>query len=227
MKLPCLLILAAAAASAQPFSIGVKGGMPMTDFVDVVRAQNITASTTTNRYIVGLTGEARLPFGLGVEVDVLYRHFRYSSSSGIGNLTSNLTNIDNTSGAWEFPILAKYRFNGKIVHPFVDAGVAWDKLSGLTQTVTSVVASVTKSTTTSSPAELSNGTTRGYVVGAGVDVKALVIHITPEVRFTRWGAKHFLDPTGLINSKQNQAEFLVGFTSVSYTHLTLPTNREV
>ena len=212
MKPLCLLFLSAAAAFSQPFSYGVKGGMPMTDFVDAVRAQNINASTTTNRYILGVTGEARLPFGLGVEVDVLYRHFRYSASNGIGNLTSNLTNIDTTSGAWEFPILAKYRFKGKIVHPFVDAGVAWDKLSGLTQTVTSVVASVTKSTTTSSPAELSNGTTRGYVVGAGVDVKALVIHITPEVRFTRWGAKHFLDPTGLINSKQNQAEFLVGFT---------------
>jgi Outer membrane protein beta-barrel domain len=212
MKPFCLLFLAAAAAFSQPFSFGVKGGMPLSDFVDAARAQNINASTTTNRYIVGVTAEARLPFGLGVEVDVLYRHFRYSASNGIGNLTSNLTNIDTTSGAWEFPILAKYRFNGKIVHPFVDAGVAWDKLSGLTQTVTSVVASVTKSTTTSSPAELSNGTTRGYVVGAGVDVKALVIHITPEVRFTRWGAKHFLDPIGLINSKQNQAEFLVGFT---------------
>ena len=212
MKPLCLLFFSAATAFSQPFSYGVKGGMPMTDFVDAVRAQNINASTTTNRYIVGITGEARLPFGLGVEMDILYRHFRYSSSSGVGNLTSNLTTIDTTSGAWEFPILAKYRFKGKIVHPFVDGGVAWDKLSGLTQAVTSVVASVAKTTSTSSPAELANGTTRGYVLGAGVDVKALVIHITPEVRFTRWGAQHFIDPTGIINSKQNQAEFLVGFT---------------
>jgi hypothetical protein len=147
-----------------------------------------------------------------VEVDILYRHFRYSSSSGISGIASNLTNIDTTSGAWEFPVLAKYRFNGKIVHPFVDAGVAWDKLSGLTQTVTRTVGSITGSTTTSNPAELANGTTRGYVIGGGVDVKALVIHITPEVRFTRWGAKQFIDPTGLFNSKQNQAEILVGFT---------------
>ena len=212
MKLPCLLILAAAAASAQPFSIGVKGGMPMTDFVDVVRAQNISASTTTNRYIVGVTGEARLPFGLGVEVDVLYRHFRYNSSSGVSNLTTNITNIDTTAGAWEFPVLAKYRFKGKFVRPFVDGGVAWDKLSGLTQTVKNVVATVTHSTTTSSPAELANSTTRGYVLGGGLDLKLLLIHITPEVRLTRWGAKHFIDTTGIVNSKQNQAEFLVGIT---------------
>ncbi len=212
MKPTCLLILSAAAAFAQPFSFGVKGGMPMTDFLNVVRTQNINASTTTNRYIVGLTGEVRSSFGLGVEVDVLYRHFRYSSSTGIGNVTSNLTNIDTTSGAWEFPVLLKYRFPGKIIRPFVDGGVSWDRLSGLTQTAKSVVATVTHSSTTSSPVELANSTTRGYVLGAGVDLKLLVIHITPEVRLTRWGAKHFIDPNGFLNSKQNQAEFLLGLT---------------
>ena len=212
MRPLCLLFFSAAAAFSQPFSFGIKGGIPMTDFVDAVRAQNINASTTTNRYIVGVTGEARLPFGLGVEMDVLYRHFSYNSSSGISNLTSNLVNIDTTSGAWEFPILAKYRFKGKIIHPFVDGGVAWNTLSGLTQTVTSVVASVTKTSNTSNPPELANSTTRGFVLGGGIDVKALVIHITPELRFTRWGAKQFIDPTGIINGRQNQAEFLVGFT---------------
>jgi opacity protein-like surface antigen len=212
MKPLCLLILTAAAAFSQPFSFGVKGGMPMTDFLTAARTQNFTASTATNRYIVGATAELRLPFGLGVEADVLYRHFRYSSSGVIGSITSNLTNMDTSAGAWEFPLLAKYRFKGKFVRPFVDAGVAWDKLSGLTQTVQSVVASVTKSTTTSTPSELSKDVTRGYVMGVGVDVKLLVIHISPEVRFTRWGAKHFIDPNGLLNSKQNQAEFLVGIT---------------
>jgi opacity protein-like surface antigen len=212
MKPLCLLFLAAAAAFSQPFSFGIKGGMPMTGFLDVARAQNINANTTTNRYILGVTGEARLPFGLGVEVDVLYRHFRYNASSGVSNLTNNLTNIDTTSGAWEFPLLAKYRFKGKLVHPFVDAGVSWDRLSGLTQTVRNVVAGVTNSKSTSSPAELANSTTRGYVVGGGLDFKVLVIHISPEVRLTRWGAKHFIDATGLVNSKQTQAEFLVGLT---------------
>ena len=205
-------LLTAGAAFSQPFSVGLKGGMPMTDFIDVVRAQNINASTTTNRYIVGPTAELRLPFGLGVEVDALYRHFSYNSSSVISTIAGNLTNIDTTSGSWEFPILAKYRFKGKIVHPYVSAGVAWDTLSGLTQTVTSVVNNVTKTTSTSSPAELANTTTRGFVLGGGVDVKALVIHIAPEIRYTRWGARQFIDPTGLFNSKQNQAEFLVGIT---------------
>ena len=215
MKPLWMLLLAlflSAAAFSQPFSYGVKGGMPLTDFVDAARSQNITASTFTNRYIVGVTGEARLPFGLGVEVDILYRHFSYGANSSTSGITTTSTTMDTTSGAWEFPILAKYRFKGKIIHPFVDGGVAWDKLSGLTQTVQTVVATVSHNSTTSSPAELANSTTRGYVLGGGVDLKVLILHITPEVRFTRWGAKHFIDPTGLVNSTQNQAELLVGFT---------------
>lgn len=212
MKPLCILILSAAAAFSQPFTLGVKGGLPMTDFVNATRTQNFTASTTTNRYIVGPTAELRLPFGLGVEVDFLYRHFGYRSSGFLGSVTSNLTNLDTSVGAWEFPVLAKYRFPGAIVRPFVDAGVAWNRLSGLTQTARSVVANVSNTTTTSTPFELSKNVTRGYVVGAGVDLKVLVIHISPEVRYTRWGAKHFIDPSGLLNSKQDQAEFLVGLT---------------
>ena len=116
------------------------------------------------------------------------------------------------AGHGNFPILAKYRFKGKLVRPFVSGGVAWDKLSGLSQTITRVVANVANTTTTSDPFELRKDTTRGFVLGAGLDVKVLLIHISPEVRFTRWGAKHFVDPNGLLNSKQNQAEFLVGIT---------------
>ena len=210
MKALCLLFLASLAAFSQPFSFGVKGGMPLTNFIEVASAQNINASTTTNRYIVGLTGELRLPFGLGVEADILYRHFSYAAIGGTSGITTTSSTVDTTSGAWEFPLLAKYRFKGKIFRPFVDAGVAWDRLSGLTQTVTRTVAGITGSTTTSNPAELANNTTIGYVLGGGMDVKVLIIHISPEVRFTRWGNQHLM--SSLANSKQNQAEFLVGIT---------------
>lgn len=213
MRSLCLLLFAASAAFSQPISFGIKGGMPMTDFVDAASSGRFTASSVTNRYIVGPTVELRLPFGLGVEADVLYRHFRYTSAGivGIGpNNTSLFT--DTTSGAWEFPLLAKYRFKGKLVRPYVDAGVSWDKLSGLTQAVKSVVNNVTTTSTTSNPFELHDNVSRGFVLGAGLDVKVLLLHISPEVRFTRWGARHFIDPAGIVNSKQNQAEFLVGFT---------------
>ena len=212
MRLLSLLLLTTAAAFSQPFSFGVKGGLPLTDFVNAVNTQNFTSSANTHRYIVGPTAELRLPFGLGVEFDILYRHFGYDSSGGISGITSTFTAKDTTGSAWEFPLLAKYRFPGKVLRPFVDAGVTWDTLTGLTQTVRNTVATVTNTTTSSTPPELNKKTTRGFVMGAGLDVKVLVIHLSPELRYTHWGSAHFVDPVGLITSKQNQAEFLLGIT---------------
>jgi hypothetical protein len=85
--------------------------------------------------------------------------------------------------------------------------VAWDTLTGLEHSVTSVVPV---------PPVIANAffrhnTTSGFVLGAGLDVHALIIHLQPEIRYTR-GAQHFLDPNGGFSSNQNQAEFLLGIT---------------
>jgi hypothetical protein len=65
--------------------------------------------------------------------DARYRHLNYTN---FFNSADILVNTATTSGAWEFPLLAKYRFPGKVVRPYVAAGVAWDTLSGLGQTIT-------------------------------------------------------------------------------------------
>jgi opacity protein-like surface antigen len=205
-----LLLLGAVSAWAQLFSYGVRAGMPLNNFLDAAQSQQFAFNSTTNRYIVGPTAELHLPFGLGVEFDILYRRFDYNGS---GTLAGVVTSNSATGNAWEFPLLVKYRFPMKIVHPFVDAGVSWDKLSGLTQTITRAAANIiTGTTTTSNPAELNATATRGFVMGAGLSVKVLVIHVSPEIRFTRWGAQHFIDPNGLLHSNVNQGEFLVGIT---------------
>ena len=210
-----LLSLAAIPAFSQPFSFGVKAGGPLTDFVDAASGNTASGfldfATHTNRYIVGVTGELRLPFGLGVEVDALYRHVNYQSTSGA---VDAITKANNTGNAFEFPIMGKYRFGTKVIHPFVDAGVAFDTLQGLKQAITTAVAGSTNSTnsSTSTPSQQQNTTTRGFVTGAGLDFHFLVIHIQPEIRYTRWGAQHFLDVSGLLHSNQNQAEFLLGIT---------------
>jgi len=206
-----LLLFGAVSAWAQLFSYGVKAGVPLTEFLDAAKSQQFAFNSTTNRYIVGPPAELHLPFGLGIEFDILYRRFDYTGS---GTLAGIVTSSSATGNAWEFPLLAKYRFpKMKIVHPYVDAGVAWDKLSGLTQAITSTVApNRTATTSTSDPAQLNATATRGFVMGAGLSVKVLVIHLSPEVRFTRWGAQHFIDPSGLLHSNLSQGEFLLGIT---------------
>jgi Outer membrane protein beta-barrel domain len=140
-------------------------------------------STVTNRYIIGATAELHLPFQLGVELDALYRHVNYAE-----------TGVATTASAFEFPLLLKYRFPMKLVRPYVDAGAAWDTLAGLTQSL-----------------QLKNNTVDGFVMGAGLDAHLLVIHVMPEIRYTRWGSQHFSVPA-FLDSNQNQAEFLVGIT---------------
>jgi opacity protein-like surface antigen len=200
-----LLLLGAVSAWAQLFSYGVRAGVPLNNFLDAAKSQQFAFNSTTDRFIVGPTAELHLPFGLGVEFDILYRRFNYNGS---GTLAGVVTSSSAAGNAWEFPLLAKYRFPTKMVHPYVDAGVAWDTLSGLKQAITRN--SIT--TSTSSPAELNTTATRGFVMGAGLSVKVLVIHVSPEIRFTRWGAQHFIDANGLLHSNVNQGEFLVGIT---------------
>jgi hypothetical protein len=200
-RLMLSFLLASCPAWSQLFSAGIKGGVPLTDFFTTVQSQNFTFSPNTNRYIVGPTAELHFPFGLGIEVDALYRHMSYT---GAGALQGVFAASNFNSGNWEFPALLKYRFAAKIVRPFVDAGFAWDTLSGISQSVSQ---SVSKGT----PTVVNKNSTAGFVVGGGVDLH-FVLHIMPEIRYTRWGSTQIIDPTTLLKSNQNQAEFLLGIT---------------
>ncbi len=204
MRSLLLLFLAAAPALSQPFSVGVKAGVPLTDFVDTARSGDFSYFAHTKRYIIGGQAELRLPFGLGIEFDALYRRLNYSGSGTISGVS---TSIDTTANAWEFPLLVKYRFPTPVARPFVDAGVAWDTLSGVRHTISSVSPVPISD---ANPVEVEKAS-RGFVVGAGVDIK-IGIRLQPEIRYTRWGAKHFFDPNSLLKSNQNQAEFLLGIT---------------
>jgi opacity protein-like surface antigen len=210
MKSLWILFVGAGAAFSQPVSVGIRAGVPFTDFFNTVTSGTFSASAGNNRYIIGPTIELRLPKGFGIEFDALFRHFSYNTSA---NLVDIFTNSRTSGNAWEFPLLVKYRFGPPIVKPYLDAGVAFDTLSGLKDTITRTVfpGRNTTTSTTSNPDALNNNNTAGFVIGAGLDIHVL-LHISPEVRYTRWGSTHFSLPNGSILSNQNQAEFLLGIT---------------
>ena len=54
------------AAMAQPFSIGVKGGIPLND-------GTVGGKDESRPYVIGPSAEVRLPAGFAIEVDALYR----------------------------------------------------------------------------------------------------------------------------------------------------------
>jgi hypothetical protein len=196
-----LLLLGAAGAFAQPVGGGLKVGIPFTDFLEKASSGNINNFRHPKRYILGVTGELRLPFHLAIEVDALYRKMEYSGTfTGVNSI-----DVTTEGSTWEFPLLLKYRFGSHVARPFIDGGVAWNRLHGLTETVRTIA-------TGGDIRRASNTTLRGLVLGAGIDVKLLFIHIQPEVRFTRWAARRYFPVGDFFDRNQSQAEFLLGIS---------------
>jgi hypothetical protein len=96
MRLWLLFLCGAASVLAQPFSAGIKAGVPLSDFVNATQSGTFDYTSQTQRYIFGGTAELRLPLGFAVEFDVLYRHLQYSASGNIaGILTTGKTTAAN------------------------------------------------------------------------------------------------------------------------------------
>jgi len=194
-----LLFLAGTTGVFAQFSFGVRGGVPFTNFFQSVSNPSETFDSTATRFIIGPTVEVHLPAGLGLEADALFRHFQYDGSINLGEEILH----NSASNAWEFPLLVKYRTTGEFVRPFLDAGVAFDHWSGTKQ-----LASLTQLSSSSG----TSGSNAGFVVGAGIELHLPLVKLSPEIRYTRWGAASVKDLGGALQSNQNQAEFLVGLT---------------
>jgi hypothetical protein len=135
----------------------------------------------SHAFVIGPSLELRLPFGFGVELDALYEHSLYNSVLNGGN-------------TWQFPLLAKYKLLKGPVRPFIDGGVSFSHITDLQEIP-----------------DLNHRNNFGIVLGAGLDLKLLVVHITPEIRYNGWTLKNIQSVPGFFESNQNQATLLVGF----------------
>ena len=131
--------------------------------------------------IVGPYVEVRLPLGFAVEADALYYPGLFPNGAGGGSL-------------WQFPILAKLRFLKGPVRPYIEGGPAYSHLTDV-----------------KTLPDLLHSSNFGITLGAGVDVKLLVLHITPEIRYNGFLFTNLQSPLGLFQSNRNQAVFMVGF----------------
>ena len=183
----------ASGIEAQNISYGVRGGIPLNDAfsvavkaIDPVTRGQIDANVATYHLVIGPTMEVRLPLGLGLQVDALYTRHKLTTRSG-----------SSTAGSWEIPLLAKYRFPGLLVRPFVEGGVSFQRFGDVANLVTTLSTDRSR---------------RGFVMGTGIEAHLAKIRLSPEIRWTRWGdAKFITTPSALLNSS-SQFEFLVGLT---------------
>jgi hypothetical protein len=199
-----LIVLACAAFPLQaqlPLGFGLKGGARLTDFTsgssDVTSADHV--------YTIGPYGELRLPWGLAVEVDLLYK-----KSGSTATITYPLTGLSLLQqfdmDSFDVPILLKKSFNTHMIfRPFVEAGLANRYSTGIpgsliAEPVTSASGGAYNSSTTS-------GWQEGVALGGGVQFKILMIKISGELRWSRYGN---ISVSSLPKLNANQAELLIG-----------------
>jgi hypothetical protein len=187
-----LAALFAPILSAQALSVGIRAGVPLTDAFDATRSAIRGFENIPKRYTIGPTLEIRLPFRLGLTADVLYKRLAYEQIEVDG------VTFTHTANSWEIPVMLRYRFGDGDTRPFISGGPTFNKIT------TDAVRD---------PVEFVKSSSTGVALGAGVEVKALLIRITPELRYTRKGAESFRDAVGgLLKSNRDQIEFLVGLT---------------
>lgn len=177
-------------AGAQSISIGFLGGAPFQDVVKSTTTAGITSVAKSTNFTVGPSLQVSLPKGFRIEADALFRPYSF-------NLIGHASGVAVSAKQWRFPLLAQYRFGKSRVQPFVEGGLSFDHLSGLTSAV--------KSTISSGPGQLLHQDNASVVLGAGLDVKIPLLRFSGEIRFTRPTVSNFSNISNL-----NQAEVLFG-----------------
>jgi hypothetical protein len=191
-RLRILFCLAAGALTcpvtfAQLIAIGAVGGVRLTDDL-----MGEAATSVSQRYVFGPQLDIGLPFGLGIEVDALYRRLGYQLDSFLGSTPEEHAN------SWEFPMLIKYRPPVRLLKPFLEAGYA-----------PRVIYAPSNYSSNAIP------TSQGFVIGGGVQFGIGRLQLRPEVRYTGWFNTPIMIWFGNgpeSQSAQNQADILLGIS---------------
>jgi len=178
------LLVVAGFASAQPFGAGLKVGVPATDAYKVFPFPKPGTVFTAGspRITAGPYVELRLPAGMAIEVDALYRNYDFLSAG-----------VPTSASSWEFPVLLKHRISLPLVKPFFEGGVSFSQLSDLRGL------------------SVNHHSNYGIVVGGGVEFHLLLIKVSPEIRYTGWAFRNFDSDLLQTKRNQLTVLFGIGF----------------
>jgi len=195
-----LFVLAGLAVPVQaqlPIGFGLKGGARLTDFTQDFSGVIGQTTKQDHVYTLGPYAELNLPIGFSLEADLLYKKSGATFAQAFSpSLATRQFNFD----SFDIPILVKKRFGEKGIffRPFVDGGIANRYSTGLPGT-----ASLTNPLGTGTH----GGWQEGLVLGGGVEFKVLIVKISGELRWTRYGN---ISASTLPKLNANQAELLIG-----------------
>jgi opacity protein-like surface antigen len=191
-------------AEAQTLSLGGKAGATLSDpfILNSSTSSSNNYSVNPQRYLFGPTFELGLPLQFVFEADALYKRLEYVSFP----FGFNSFQASTTANSWEFPLLLKRSFLSGISRPFGDVGASFRHVGGTT------TFSNTAFQATQDPLELTHSWSTGVVAGGGVDFSYGSIHVSPEIRYTRWGTANFNSSNGVLGSNLNSLDLIIGVT---------------
>ena len=214
-----LIIVSVIPACPQGLRIGVKAGVPITEYFETGSSGGLHGgeeySAATRRYTVGAGVEWQLTNPVSLELDAMFHRMGYV---GIVNLFDSASGsfqksaIDVKGDSWDFPLTAKYRF-GRALRPYLAGGSALRDVGpvrGRGQQTAGSLAEGTSSAApidTTDPSELKKRFYPGLTAATGVEFGEGRFRLSPEIRYTRCVGG---GPGGLLRFP-NQVEFLVSF----------------
>lgn len=200
------ILLLALGASAQKVSVGIVGGASLTDGFRDQTIYNLAPSpdpgsppffvgirfwSPSKDYVVGGMLEFHFNPHWSLEVNGLFRqlHGKWASVQPDGSLHSISPHPVVT---WQFPVLAKYRFQGRKWNPFIEAGPSFRTAGNLNS---------------------SDPSHHGLTAGAGLETNWRGLKIAPSVRYTLWAGEKYRGTSA--QTGPDQVEILVRFSRES------------
>ncbi len=172
------------------FSAGFKLGAPINDSSS---RNSLYSQYTQGHWTGGPSFEVHMPYRFSIEFDALYHNSRLNQELpfqlGPSLNTFSYASVQKTN-SWDYPLLLKYRFQVRSLHPFVSAGYQWTHNSNRSVASYSCIGPRGSCTPSDYPAPVggtfrSSNTQGGPAAGVGVDFKTRYMSISPEVRFNR------------------------------------------
>ena len=202
MRFLAILLFVPVPVLAQTVRFGVRGGLP----ISVSLSANRPYNASTQRYVIGPMVEISLPYGFAAGADFLLQ----AATVGVAAATSRAT-----VRRWEFPVLLTYHTRSLPAHPFVRAGLSFNRVfdvGGATECGRGPFGEQFYCLGGSNLVELRHRGTHGPVVAGGLQWRFHRIRIESEVRVTRWIDRNFGVWDSAVRSNLSEIEILVGVT---------------
>jgi hypothetical protein len=200
------------AAMGQPVQIGIRIGVPITEYFDTGASGGLHGdahyTATARRYVLGASVGWRF-----LEADVFFHrmgYVGYVNTFDNGHFTKSV--VDVIGDSWDFPLVGKYHVH----RAFLLGGGVLRYVGPVrgrgSQTIGSLVtqSSITTTIDTNDPPDLRKRFYPGITMGTGVECPVGRLKIVPEFRYTRWTA-NIAGEGGLLRFSPNQMEVMVGF----------------